>query len=361
MRTVKQSFFDEFICIADKCPDTCCQGWEIAMDQETLDKYKKYDGPLKDKLDEAMDYEREVIRFGCDGKCPMLREDGLCSLVLDIGEENLGYTCHTYPRHVEEYEGLREWSVALSCPHAAHLILNDMSSSYIEEEDDEEDPLEDDFDDFDLLLFTKLEDSRDVIYKIMKNRKYPALQRMGWCLKLARELQDLLDNDRIFEMDDCINEWNEGYEDKEYISLYDYQYIDENIDALVRMERLRSDWNDVVDKGGYFISKGEEHFEMQKTAFDEAMNKFDHDRILENIFGSFVYTYYLGAVYDDMIYAKVAMSVFAVCMMDYLLMCEYENRYEELNVYAYETIAHRFAKELEHSDENLNAVEDYFG
>lgn len=331
------------------------------MDKETLEKYKKYDGPLKEKLDAAMDYEREVIRFGCDGKCPMLREDGLCSLVLDIGEENLGYTCHTYPRHVEEYEGLREWSIALSCPHAAHLILNDTKACYVEEVDDEEDPLEDDFDDFDLLLFTKLEDSRDVIYKIMKDRRYSAFQRMGWCLALARELQGLLDNDRLFDMDDAIEEWKRDYENKEYDSLYDYQYIDENIDALIRMERLRGDWDEVVDKGGLFLSKGKEHFTSARKAFDEAMSGLNHDRILENIFGSFIYTYYLGAVYDDMIYAKVAMSAFAVCMMDYLLMCEYEGRYEKLDVYAYETMAHRFAKELEHSDENLNAVEDYFG
>ena len=42
MRYIKPTYYDEFKCIADKCPDTCCAGWQIVIDEETLDKYQTF-------------------------------------------------------------------------------------------------------------------------------------------------------------------------------------------------------------------------------------------------------------------------------------------------------------------------------
>ena len=33
-------YFPEFACIADKCTDSCCVGWEIDLDDDTSDYYK---------------------------------------------------------------------------------------------------------------------------------------------------------------------------------------------------------------------------------------------------------------------------------------------------------------------------------
>ena len=33
-------YYNKFTCIADKCPDNCCRGWEIDIDEDTLDYYK---------------------------------------------------------------------------------------------------------------------------------------------------------------------------------------------------------------------------------------------------------------------------------------------------------------------------------
>ena len=34
----KPDYYDEFTCIADKCKDTCCSGWQIVIDDEYLNK-----------------------------------------------------------------------------------------------------------------------------------------------------------------------------------------------------------------------------------------------------------------------------------------------------------------------------------
>ena len=51
---------------------------------------------------------------------------------------------------MEEFDGIREWSLSLSCPAAAEMMLNRKEAlSFVVEEDENEDPLEAEFEDFD--------------------------------------------------------------------------------------------------------------------------------------------------------------------------------------------------------------------
>ena len=40
MRYLKPDFYDEFSCLAGACPKTCCAGWQIVIDETSLDKYE---------------------------------------------------------------------------------------------------------------------------------------------------------------------------------------------------------------------------------------------------------------------------------------------------------------------------------
>lgn len=46
MRYIKPDYYDEFACIADRCPDTCCAGWQIMIDEDSLEKYERVKGEL---------------------------------------------------------------------------------------------------------------------------------------------------------------------------------------------------------------------------------------------------------------------------------------------------------------------------
>ena len=41
MKLYAPSYYKKFKCIADKCEHSCCIGWEIDIDEETLEKYEK--------------------------------------------------------------------------------------------------------------------------------------------------------------------------------------------------------------------------------------------------------------------------------------------------------------------------------
>ena len=145
MRYLKPHFYDKFVCTAGACPDTCCAGWQIMIDEESLDRYGKEKGEFGTRLRNSIDWEEECF-YQNDRRCAFLNEKNLCDLYKALGPDALCDTCRMYPRHTEEYEGLRELSLSLSCPEAAKMILSCQEPVHFVEEEDEK---EDDFEDFD--------------------------------------------------------------------------------------------------------------------------------------------------------------------------------------------------------------------
>lgn len=114
-----------------------------------------------------------------------------------------GDTCKSYPRHTEEYEGLRELSLSLSCPEAAKIILSCKEPvRFLEEETDEED----DFEEFDFMMFSQLEDTRDVLFSILQDRSISLTLRMEVCEQLAESYQICMEEQREFDIDNLLRE-----------------------------------------------------------------------------------------------------------------------------------------------------------
>nr|MCR5755309.1 flagellin lysine-N-methylase [Acetatifactor sp.] len=87
----KQKDYDTFRCIAGKCPKSCCIGWQIMIDEQSLDKYKAVNGPFSERIRSAVDYPAECFRQH-GTRCNMLNECGLCDLQSVMGED---YLCDT--------------------------------------------------------------------------------------------------------------------------------------------------------------------------------------------------------------------------------------------------------------------------
>ncbi len=370
MRIVKQKEFDSFLCTADKCTDNCCGGWLIEIDDDTLLSLREYEGPLKEAIDKAVDFDNACIRMNEEGRCELLNERGLCRLVLERGEDFISRICHLYPRHVEEYEGIREWSISLSCPVAAKMLIDRQEpSEYTITDNDDPDPLEDDFEDFDVLLFTKLEDSRDVIFDILNNRDLSIYKRMSMILSLSHSLQKLLDEDLLYDMDELIESVRIDPEnalsgsDKGRLKVFDdpgelIAYVNDNSSVLYRLERLKKDWTEELS----ILAGMNDKCKDIGTEYKEAVKSLGgsyHDIILENVLHTFIFTYYLGAVYDDCIYEKASMSVFCTLLIDLIYMSVRLEEEKRTGVDAFIRVAYRFAKEIEHSDVNLDIMEEF--
>lgn len=124
MRYIKPDFYDDFKCLADKCRHSCCIGWEIDIDENSLDYYMSLDGELGRQLKENIELEPEAHFRLCEHeRCPFLEKNGLCRLINELGEESLCDICAEHPRFYNCFEDREEAGLGLCCEEAARLLL----------------------------------------------------------------------------------------------------------------------------------------------------------------------------------------------------------------------------------------------
>ena len=107
-------YYHEFSCVAGKCEDTCCAGWQIVADEASLENYKNETGAFAERLKESVNWEEGTFKQDKDRRCAFLNQSNLCDMYTALGEESLCRTCKLYPRHIEEFEDVREVTLSVS-------------------------------------------------------------------------------------------------------------------------------------------------------------------------------------------------------------------------------------------------------
>ena len=78
---------------------------------------------------------------------------------------------------------------------------------------------------------------------------------------------------------------------------------------------------------------------------------------------SLLYTqssYFCGAVYDDCVYSKLALATFSVFFIEEIIISTWLSRHKQITFEDCVEISYRYAREVEHSDINLNTLEEIF-
>lgn len=119
------NYYKNFKCIAAECRHSCCKGWEIDIDEESHRRYGSVTGSFGEKLRHSIYIDEDGAHFVLneDERCPFLQSDGLCEMILTIGEENLCQICADHPRFRSFLPGRTEMGLGLCCEAAARLIL----------------------------------------------------------------------------------------------------------------------------------------------------------------------------------------------------------------------------------------------
>ena len=145
MLLITPDYYDDFKCKASACTDNCCIGWEIDIDDKTLEKYESLESPYADVIRESISTEGapHFMLGECD-RCPHLDERGLCKIIMNAGEEYLCDICREHPRFYN-YTGIAEVGLGMSCREAARVMLSSpdyAESEYIGDVDAETDSIE---------------------------------------------------------------------------------------------------------------------------------------------------------------------------------------------------------------------------
>lgn len=368
MRYIKPDYYDDFRCIAGACPDTCCAGWQIMIDEDSLDYYGSVPGDFGKRLRNSIDWEEGAF-YQNNRRCAFLNEADLCDIYTELGEKALCNTCKNYPRHTEEYEGLRELSLSLSCPIAAKMILEQNKfPEFAELEDDTEEELAEEFEDFDLLLFTQLEDARSVVMKHLKEAEGTLEEKLCLYLQFAREMQDCIRREEYFEIDAVVRRYEEGefaapdMQEEKQVRFCHRKVLFRH---MLGLERLREEWTSVLEElQSTLYAEGEAHYKECVERFQEHLQEDAEagkqwEQAGLQLFVFFLYTYFCGAVYDDWIYSKMALAAESVRFIRELYVARWLLT-GQLKQEDYVELAYRYAREIEHSDQNLNTLEEIF-
>ena len=117
-------YYRAFSCIADRCRHSCCIGWEIDVDEQTLELYRSLSDGYGKTVAESID-EEDVphFRLVAGERCPHLDEQGLCRIIKSMGEGYLCEICREHPRFYHDTPRGKEVGVGMACEEAARLIL----------------------------------------------------------------------------------------------------------------------------------------------------------------------------------------------------------------------------------------------
>jgi len=145
-------------------------------------------------------YDRNVdfaiVELAKNNRCPFLNEKQLCMIQAKLGHESLSNVCAAYPRYANEINGVSEYSVNVSCPEAARLVLtNQQGLSFTSEQYSASPNIIVNF----VLMTADHNGNRMVKYFIelrnftismLQNRKYPLWERifmLGHCYRALQK------------------------------------------------------------------------------------------------------------------------------------------------------------------------------
>ncbi len=101
----KLDFFDSFVCSGSACKNTCCSGWDIALDKETYDFYQASHGAFSKYVKKNIGQTdgNYYIKMTEERVCPFLNEEGLCKTLSGIWPGTHGKYMQTFSKGLPEY------------------------------------------------------------------------------------------------------------------------------------------------------------------------------------------------------------------------------------------------------------------
>ncbi len=131
MKEVFPNYYKKFKCIADRCKHSCCIGWEINIDEDTVELYNSISGEFAERIRQNITGEPPHFVLKEGDRCPFLNQSGLCDIICELGEGAICDICYLHPRFSNFYEDFTETGLGLSCEEAARLILTDDEKFFI--------------------------------------------------------------------------------------------------------------------------------------------------------------------------------------------------------------------------------------
>ncbi len=327
------TYCKNFKCSADKCTDNCCVGWEIDIDPHSAEYYKTVGGDFGERLKREINYG-EVCSFKLKGeRCFFLNGSNLCDIIINLGEDRLCQICRDHPRYFEWFSDVKEGGIGLCCKEAARLILEREEGFLVYDtpcDDEGEEGYSEEL--YDYFLF-----ARDEIIKMLEDESLPLSIRLASVGSFAHKVQENADNNSL---------------EKEEIKVSDkIQSLSLKvlIEKFKTLEVIDEKWTDYLKHLTGNIDIIEKTIKENKTP-DSTVSRY-----LKNIAVYFIWRYFMKGVFDEDILSKVWLMRVSVAFIEAMFVSAHCDG-NEMSLELCSTLAKNYSKEVEYSEENLQAL-----
>ena len=128
--------YKKFHCLGPDCPQSCCKGWQIPVEDATFKKYVMLPGAygrhVRSNVSESRDLHYIKKQFGV---CPFVNSDKHCQFQDNGEQELMPIVCRLYPRESLGFNDLVLVTFTLSCAAAAKLLIENLGRLKFEEVD----------------------------------------------------------------------------------------------------------------------------------------------------------------------------------------------------------------------------------
>ena len=182
MKLIAPDYYSSFACLMGACRHSCCIGWEIDIDEDSLQRYRSLSGALRERVCRRIETDGEFACFRMDEKnrCPFLNADGLCDMILELGEDWLCQICADHPRFRNFFADRTEIGLGMCCEAAAALILSHEEPVHLLVIGEDDEPEASDADEADLLALRK------ELIDLMQNRSLSLSERLSGLIEFCR-------------------------------------------------------------------------------------------------------------------------------------------------------------------------------
>lgn len=113
-------FVRDFTCKGAECADTCCYGWGMQVDTDTLERYKTQAPELLTAVTSGE--AQHIMKRDPNTDYCVKFDKGLCGIHKQYGSDFLGDACHFFPRITRHFGKATQMGASLSCPEIVRLI-----------------------------------------------------------------------------------------------------------------------------------------------------------------------------------------------------------------------------------------------
>ena len=295
------NYYTDFYCIADQCNHNCCIGWEIDIDDDTLDYYNSISGDFAIRLKNSITQERETSFFKLkeDEHCPFLNKYNLCDIILTLGENALCQICTDHPRFRNYYDFHTELGLGLTCEAASKLILTNKNKFQL-------------INDATGDIFTPSDNANDIfnirqnIFTILQDRNFTIDER----------IEHLIANYNLKPPNKSLSQWKEIY---------------------LQLEHLDTNWNEIISS----ITESK----------NDVLTTSEWQIGFEQLLIYFIYRHLADCQYDGLFHERLSFCILSYKIIKSLCL---SNATPTIELFL--DIARQYSSEIEYSEENIDRL-----